>query len=92
MFNRVCQHVWNCEFDEDVHRWYTCGDNFGYNNRRCFFLVDYGTSANDDGVPVLCYDWTGETLYVIPTCDWSCTIMVDTDNLLQQPSAPASPI
>lgn len=64
ILNRICRNTWNCGFDPDVFRWYTYGDEFGYNNRRCFFLVDYGSTSNDDEVPVLCYEWTGEVLYV----------------------------
>ncbi|KAE8414051.1 hypothetical protein BDV36DRAFT_266426, partial [Aspergillus pseudocaelatus] len=40
---------------------YPYNDQFALNNRRCFFLVDYGESQNDDDVPVLSYEWK-ETL------------------------------
>ncbi|KAE8155066.1 hypothetical protein BDV25DRAFT_126215 [Aspergillus avenaceus] len=35
------------------------GANFAYTHRRCYFVVDYGTSETDD-VPVTCYEWTGQ--------------------------------
>jgi hypothetical protein len=63
MLHRICQFQWNCKYTAGVHRWYTYGDEFGYNNRLCFFLIDYGTTSNDDDVPTLCYEWTGESLY-----------------------------
>lgn len=46
-----------------MHRWNAYGDEFGYNHRLCFFLVDYGSSSDDDEVPILSYEWTGESLY-----------------------------
>ena len=64
ILNRICRYHWNCDFDPSVFRWYTYGDEFGYSNRRCFFLLDYGSSTNDDEVPILSYEWTGESLYV----------------------------
>ncbi|RJE25272.1 hypothetical protein PHISCL_02422 [Aspergillus sclerotialis] len=42
------------------------GAQFGLNNKRCFFLVDYSESENDDEVPVLYYEWTGESLKPLP--------------------------
>ncbi|KAI9925862.1 hypothetical protein MW887_005668 [Aspergillus wentii] len=66
MLDRICQHHWNCDFQPGVQRFYSYGDEFGYNNRRCFFLVDYGTSDNDDDVPILCYEWTGESFKPTP--------------------------
>lgn len=63
MYHRICQHQWGCEFQPDVHRWYSYGDDqFGYNNRPCFFLIDYGTAEDDENVPILPYEWTGEEL------------------------------
>jgi hypothetical protein len=63
MFDRICKYQWNCKFDPEVLRWYSYGDEFGYNDRLCFFLIDYGSSSNDEDVPILCYKWTGELLY-----------------------------
>lgn len=62
ILNRICQHHWNCDFSVPKFRWAAYNDQFAFNNRRCFFLVDYGESQNDDDVPVLSYKWTGESL------------------------------
>ncbi|KAB8214143.1 hypothetical protein BDV33DRAFT_183328 [Aspergillus novoparasiticus] len=32
MLDRICKHTWNVEFEPGAFRWYTCGDEFGYNN------------------------------------------------------------
>lgn len=66
ILNRVCQYHWNCDFSVPRFRWASHNGQFALNNRRCFFLVDYGESQNDDEVPVLCYEWTGETLKPLP--------------------------
>lgn len=63
MFDHICKHHWNRKFDPTIHRDYTYNDNLGYNDRLCFYLLDYGTTSNDDDVPILCYEWTGESLY-----------------------------
>ncbi|KAE8359045.1 hypothetical protein BDV27DRAFT_163008 [Aspergillus caelatus] len=63
MLDRICKHTWDVEFEPGVHRWYTSGDEFGYNNRPCFFLVDYGNASTDDDVPIKSYEWIGEELY-----------------------------
>ncbi|KAL4962314.1 uncharacterized protein BDV14DRAFT_202970 [Aspergillus stella-maris] len=48
MLNRICQLTWGCAWEPGVHRWYGYGDDeFGYNNRLCFFVVDAGTTDND---------------------------------------------
>ncbi|KAB8266997.1 hypothetical protein BDV30DRAFT_220996 [Aspergillus minisclerotigenes] len=62
MLDRICKHAWGCEFQPGVHRWNTYGDEFGYNIRPCFFLLDYGSSDNDEDVPIVCYEWTGGSL------------------------------
>lgn len=62
ILNRVCQYHWNCDFSVPKFRWASYNAEFAFNNRRCFFLVDHGESQNDDEVPVICYQWTGETL------------------------------
>lgn len=62
ILNLVCQHHWNCDFQTPKFRCSSYNDFFAFNNRRCFFLVDYGESQNDDDVPVLSYAWTGESL------------------------------
>lgn len=64
MLNRISRHHWNCAYMPLKNRFYTHGDEFGYNNRLCFFLVDHGTATNDDEVPMLSYEWTGQELYV----------------------------
>lgn len=62
MLNCMCQYHWNCDFDVPEFRWASYNDQFAFDNRRCFFLVDYGESKNDDDVPILSYEWTGESL------------------------------
>ncbi|KAI1119827.1 hypothetical protein F5Y10DRAFT_149315 [Nemania abortiva] len=62
MLNRICQHHWNRDFVFGKDRWNSYGTQFGYDNRTCYFLVDYGRSASDDDVPILWYEWTGESL------------------------------
>jgi hypothetical protein len=62
IFNRICQLHWNCDFNPLEYRWSTYNDLFAFRNRRCFFLLDWGRSSNDDDVPVLSYEWTGESL------------------------------
>lgn len=62
ILNRICRYHWNCDFSAPKFRWASYNDRFGLNNRRCFVLVDYGEAENDDDVPVLSYEWTGETL------------------------------
>ncbi|KAH8817338.1 hypothetical protein F5884DRAFT_830412 [Xylogone sp. PMI_703] len=62
ILDRICQHHWNCDFDVPKFRRASYNCQFAFNNRRCFFLVDYGESQNDDDVPILFYEWTGETL------------------------------
>ncbi len=46
----------------------TRGVVVGYANRPCYFLVDYGESDNEEGVPVLWYAWAGKgnPLYAPP--------------------------
>jgi hypothetical protein len=63
ILNRICQHHWNCDFQSSKFRWAAYNDQFSFNNRRCFFLVDYGESEDDGSVPILSYEWTGESLY-----------------------------
>ena len=62
MLNRIFQHLWNCDFNAQEYRWNSYNDAFAFNNRRCLFLVDYGQSPCDDNVPILSYEWTGESL------------------------------
>ncbi|KAK3936693.1 hypothetical protein QBC46DRAFT_394382 [Diplogelasinospora grovesii] len=69
MANLICQRHWNRDFDSESHndRGYLYGGVFGQDNRRCYFLVDHGQhSGNDDDVPVLWYEWTGESLNTLP--------------------------
>jgi len=60
MRNIICRHLWKRDFDPDQERSYARAD-FGYPNRRCFFLVDHGQSDTDD-VPIRWYAWTGTFL------------------------------
>lgn len=64
--DRICQHHWGCDFDPQIHRWSTYGAYFAFDNRLCYFLLDYGWATNngddDAGVPILSYEWTGESL------------------------------
>ncbi|KAM5471777.1 hypothetical protein MauCBS54593_003182 [Microsporum audouinii] len=62
MKNKICQHHWNCDWQFKKHGWREYGTDFVIDDRRCYFLVDYGEAANDEDVPVLSYEWTGETL------------------------------
>jgi hypothetical protein len=61
MKNLVCQHHWHRDFDPAQDRWYAYRDNFGYDNRRCYFLVDHGQVQG--GAPALIwYKWNGQSL------------------------------
>lgn len=51
MLHRISRYHWNCPYWPFENRFYTHGDEFGYNNRLCFFLVDHGTVSNDKEVP-----------------------------------------
>jgi hypothetical protein len=62
ILNHMCQHHWNCDFSVPKFRWAAYNDQLAFNNRRCFFLADYGESQDDNNVPVLSYEWTGESL------------------------------
>ena len=66
MLDLTCQHHWNRDYLPDQVRWSVYGCRFGYDNRRCYVLVHHGQSSNDDGVPVLWYQWTAESLYEHP--------------------------
>ncbi|RDW93706.1 uncharacterized protein DSM5745_01028 [Aspergillus mulundensis] len=62
MLDRICKHVWGCPYEPGNHRWYAHGDDeFGYNNRLCFFLVDLGTApeGGDEDVEVRAFEWDG---------------------------------
>ncbi|EEQ32318.1 conserved hypothetical protein [Microsporum canis CBS 113480] len=63
MQNKLCQLHWNCDFDYKQHRWSTYGCEFALDNRPCYALIDSGKVAGDDDddkVPILPYEWTGE--------------------------------
>lgn len=65
MLDRICKLTWGIGFTPRAHRFYSYGDDeFGYNHRPCFFLVDCGEAESDDDVPVRCYEWDGGELYV----------------------------
>ncbi|QYS93775.1 hypothetical protein H0G86_001143 [Trichoderma simmonsii] len=61
--NIVCQHHWNRDFVWNKDRWNSYGDDFGYENRNCYFLIDHGESTEDP--PILWYKWTGKSLIAI---------------------------
>jgi hypothetical protein len=64
IINRICQLHWQCDYNYKEHRWSAYNDRFAFKNRRCFFLLDTGKSSNDDDdVPILSYEWAGESLY-----------------------------
>ncbi|KAH8698362.1 hypothetical protein BGW36DRAFT_144683 [Talaromyces proteolyticus] len=87
MLHRISKHQWNHEFVPGFHRWYTYGDELGYNNRICFYLVDCGSSPNDDDVPIFCYKWTGETFEPMPELLQSKEVQ---DELKEFPFTPGS--
>lgn len=62
--NLICQHHWNRDFDWNKDRWNVYGDQFGYENRKCYFLVDHGESTENP--PILWYQWTGKSLLEEP--------------------------
>lgn len=62
ILNMVCQKYWNCDFQAPKFRWASFDAEFAFPNRRCFFLLDYGESENDDLVPIIALEWTGEIL------------------------------
>ncbi|GKZ32819.1 hypothetical protein AbraIFM66950_002452 [Aspergillus brasiliensis] len=68
MLDRTCKHVWDFPYEPGLQRWYSYGDEFGYNNRVCFFLLDYGTApnGNDEEVPIRCFTWDGEKFQLKP--------------------------
>ena len=68
IINRICQLHWQCGYSYKEHRWSAYNDRFAFKNRRCFFLLDTGKSSNDDDVPILSYEWTGESLYASVHC------------------------
>ncbi|KAK4081614.1 uncharacterized protein Triagg1_2355 [Trichoderma aggressivum f. europaeum] len=61
--NIICQYHWNRDFDASKDRWNSYGDNFGYENRNCYFLIDHGESTEDP--PILWYKWTGKSLIAV---------------------------
>ncbi|EFR01504.1 hypothetical protein MGYG_04512 [Nannizzia gypsea CBS 118893] len=62
MLNRMCQKHWNCDWEPRKHRWNCHGTDFAFDNRRCYFLIDYGEASDDTDVPILSYEWTGQSL------------------------------
>ncbi|KAL7963054.1 hypothetical protein V8C34DRAFT_300975 [Trichoderma compactum] len=59
------KHHWNRDFDWNKDRWNVHGDQFGYENRKCYFLVDHGESPENTNPPILWYQWTGKSLIAI---------------------------
>ncbi|PYI09858.1 hypothetical protein BO78DRAFT_427193 [Aspergillus sclerotiicarbonarius CBS 121057] len=72
MFNKICQYHWNCDSSSPEFRCHSFTDGPSGKDgllapdRREFFLVDYGTSENEDDVPVLSYELVGESLKPLP--------------------------
>ncbi|KAK2596414.1 hypothetical protein N8I77_013305 [Diaporthe amygdali] len=70
MLHRICLHQWGRNFNPYEDRSNTYGDEFGYNDRLCFFLVDHGESptGSDDPaeVPMTVYEWDGKSLQPFP--------------------------
>ncbi|OOF94897.1 hypothetical protein ASPCADRAFT_208552 [Aspergillus carbonarius ITEM 5010] len=72
MFNKICQYHWHCDSSSPDFRCHsftdspTDKDGFLSPDRRWFFLVDYGTSADPDDVPVLSYELVGESVKPLP--------------------------
>ncbi|EGY23785.1 uncharacterized protein VDAG_05223 [Verticillium dahliae VdLs.17] len=64
LYYLICQHHWNRDFDPERDRWSAYGARFGYPNRRCYILLDYGQSA-DNEVPVLWYEWMGKSFNIL---------------------------
>ena len=64
ILNQISQLHWQCDYNHRERRWSSYNDQFALKNRRCFFLIDTGKSSNDDDVPILSYEWSGEFLYV----------------------------
>lgn len=64
MRNLISQYHWCHDFDRDRDRFEAYNATFGYDNRKCYFLLDHGQSpdGNDEIVPVLWYKWTGTLL------------------------------
>ncbi|CAH0047125.1 unnamed protein product [Clonostachys solani] len=65
VLNIVCQHHWQRDFDFEQERWSSYRDDFGLDKRRCFFLIDhhgYDHTIQEEQVPVIWYEWTGESL------------------------------
>lgn len=61
MSELICKHHFKCRLD-GRQRLGHYGVRLDGENRRCYFLVDYGESLNDDDVPIISYEWTGESL------------------------------
>ncbi|KAB5514930.1 hypothetical protein GE09DRAFT_1161624 [Coniochaeta sp. 2T2.1] len=61
MRNLICQHQWKRDYNHGWDRWYEYRALFGYENRRCYFVVDGGQAADEtEDVPVIRYKWDGE--------------------------------
>ncbi|KPM39325.1 hypothetical protein AK830_g7236 [Neonectria ditissima] len=63
--NAVCQRHWQRDYDSAQERIFLYGDDFGLKNRRCFFLIDhhgFDHTIQEEKVPVVGYEWTGESL------------------------------
>lgn len=38
----ICQQHWGCDYNPKIHRYSTYGAYFAFDNRLCYFLLDYG--------------------------------------------------
>jgi hypothetical protein len=67
MRNLICQHVWNRDYDGSRERARHRGCEFAYDNRDCWFLVDYPFTSAEPATqpPVLWYKWTSTSLLVV---------------------------
>ncbi|PLB43915.1 hypothetical protein P170DRAFT_64866 [Aspergillus steynii IBT 23096] len=87
MLHRISRYHWRVPYWPFDNRFYSYGDEFGYSHRLCFFLVDHGTTENDDEVPILCYEWTGEDFKFTPELLASKEVQ---DKLKEYPFTPAT--
>lgn len=63
MRNLICQHRWKRDYTYGWDRWHEYRALFGYENRKCYFVVDGGQAADDmEDVPVIWYNWDGKIL------------------------------
>ena len=63
LLNKMCQHHWGCDFDVPRFRW---ASTTAMSSLSTTDVVSSSLTTanleNDDDVPILCYEWTGESL------------------------------